>query len=104
MLHSTKIGDHHFLSFKLEEWDKEDHCIVLYKIIDNDTIAVFMMDTDSIVADIEKGDLKGSVNNSLLLKEAIITANPKELREYLEKRGRKCFEHEPMFKLKRVRR
>lgn len=109
-LYATKIGEEHYLSISTQERDpdkrKSAFLITRYEL-DDDTCRLYCMEPEQIVAAIEGGKLKGVVkrskrkegadpNEPTNYEEIRITAEPKELAEFLKGQGKTCFHDEPM--------
>ena len=103
-LYSTKIGDEHYLSFRMtEEGEKKvGYLIFRYELTDAESAKMCLLKQDETVAAIEAGKLKGVVkkkarrpgadpNENVAFEEIRITAEPKELAAFLKERGKAAF-------------
>lgn len=119
-LYATKIGDEHYLSFKMDdvtgekEAAKAPFLIARYEISDEGQGRLFIMMPDEIATAIENGKLKGIVkrqqrsakddpNKVMPYNEIRITAEPKELSAFLKARGKTCYANDEPFTFQRVK-
>lgn len=103
LLFTTKIGEECYLSYNAEqERDKKPgYLIARYELADDEG-KLFLMNPDEAAAAIDGGKLKGVVkrqarragadpNEPVRYDEIRITAEPKEIAEFLKARGKACY-------------
>jgi hypothetical protein len=110
---ATRIGEQRFLSMKMNAEAESDFMLIKYEPRGDKLILGYMLDRDFIAQAIGRGDVKGVVKkgapadpnnpNSEAKKDSIrITAEPKELREFLAKQADKAFLKQPTWRLERA--
>ena len=113
---TTTVGELHLFSTPEDvfgkhdpkEYVSKDYEIFMYAMPDADTVNVYFMDNDVIGASVANKELSGSVSATYFFGSAqysasTIKASPEELRKYIERTGKKCFDSDAWFTLKRAR-
>jgi hypothetical protein len=112
--YATQIGEQRYVSMRADPTvDGSDFVLIKYERLSEKRFVAFMLDREVISQAIQRGELKGVVRkaapadpsdpNSEPRKESIrITAEPKELREYLAKHGQKAFMKQATWRLEKA--
>jgi hypothetical protein len=117
-LYPCKFGELHYLSAILnpeEPKEKQAYLIMLYELKDDSELRFYLLNKDIIGPAIERGDIAGVVTKSdpdpnappqeqvkPKYRQVKITAEPKELAAYLQRRGKAAFNLEQHFSQRRV--
>ena len=117
-LYPCKLGELHYLSVLMnhdEAKEKQVYLIMLYELKDDSELRFYMLNKDVIGPAIEREDLAGIVKKSdpdpnaplpeqvkPKYREVRITAKPKELAAYLQRRGKEAYYTAEYFTLRRV--
>jgi hypothetical protein len=110
---ATRLGTRRYLSMRMDEGDSKDYVLIRYEPRGEKLILGYMLDREFISQAIGNGTLKGVVKkgapadpndpNSEARKDSIrITAEPKELRTFLDKHADKAFLKQPTWRLERA--
>jgi hypothetical protein len=113
--YSTTLDDRHYLSLTSENDGKPQYLVLLYKIGDDDTLRLYILNENVIGPAIEQGRLAGVVerNNPPPAEECTkpvepnykkihITATPKQLAAFLKEKGAACHKMDQPLTFKRV--
>jgi hypothetical protein len=117
-LYPCQLGELHYLSIAMhpeEPKEKQVYLIMLYELKDDSELRFYMLNKDVIGPAIEREDLAGIVTKSdpdpnaplpeqvkPKYREVRITAEPKELAAYLQRRGKEAYYMAEYFTLRRV--
>jgi hypothetical protein len=117
-LYPCKFGELHYLSVIMnpeEPKEKQVYLIMLYELKDDTEVRFHLLNKDVIGPAIERGDIAGEVTKSdpdpnappaeqvkPKYRQIKITAEPKDLAAYLQRRGKAAFNMEQHFSQRRV--
>jgi hypothetical protein len=96
-----KIGDERFMSLELFE-DQTPNMILRYEVIGNEEVRFYELDQAIIHDAIKKDELSGRVWVSLFGPRASLSSGSADIRAYLERHGKDCFNRKPTFSWKRI--